>query len=204
MRQLSADDLIPLDLYETLRDRYRQRVIEHKRHRRLSLGPATLIFENASTVLHQVLEVLRLESPYRYMDMARELDQYRTLLASPGELRATLMVERAVGEAPVTEILPQLCDGMKLQLGPHEVRVELLDAEPIGWVGYVRFTFDARARQLLRAVDATPLLHVQVPGWSSLVAVPPDIQAQLIADLDGTAPLIHPLDGLETDAVAAE
>ena len=42
MNKLTVDDLYPLETYARLRPEFRERVIEHKAHRRLSAGRASV------------------------------------------------------------------------------------------------------------------------------------------------------------------
>ena len=62
MDKLTPDDLYPLETYARLRPEFRERVIEHKAHRRLGLGEhITLSFEDRLTMHYQVQEMLRAE-----------------------------------------------------------------------------------------------------------------------------------------------
>ncbi len=91
---LTQQDIIPIAEYERQRDAFRQRIIDLKQRRRISVGDhVTLIFENRDTMQFQVQEMLRAE---RISDPAKvqdELDVYNALLPQPGELSATLMIE---------------------------------------------------------------------------------------------------------------
>ena len=62
MQKLQKEDLYSLEQYSELRGDFRDKVIEHKRNRRLPLGTnATLYFEDKLTMQYQVQEMLRIE-----------------------------------------------------------------------------------------------------------------------------------------------
>lgn len=102
MRRVERGELLPLAEYELIRDRFRARVIEHKRARRVALGPhMSAVFEDRDTVLHQVQEMLRTERITREDAVQHELDTYNELVPGDGELSLTLFVE--IPDAPLRE-----------------------------------------------------------------------------------------------------
>ena len=93
-QSLTQQDLIPIAEYERQRDAFRQRIIDLKRRRRISVGDhVTLLFENRDTLQFQVQEMLRAERISDPVKVQDELDVYNALLPQPGELSATLMIE---------------------------------------------------------------------------------------------------------------
>jgi len=94
MKKLSRDDLHSLEHYSEVRDEYRDRVMEHKRDRRLSLGTnATLYFEDTLTMQYQVQEMLRIERIFETAGISEELDAYNPLIPDGSNWKATFMVE---------------------------------------------------------------------------------------------------------------
>lgn len=94
MRKVERGELLPLHEYEVIRDRFRARVIEHKRARRVALGPhMSAVFEDRDTVLHQVQEMLRTERITREDAVVHELETYNELIPGHNELSLTLFVE---------------------------------------------------------------------------------------------------------------
>ncbi|MHB1872140.1 MAG: DUF3501 family protein, partial [Steroidobacteraceae bacterium] len=62
MQKLIATDLLSLERYARERNEFRARVLEHKRHRRLAIGPnLTWCFEDRLTIQYQIQEMLRAE-----------------------------------------------------------------------------------------------------------------------------------------------
>jgi hypothetical protein len=94
MKLLTKEDLIPYADYERQRDSFRQRIIELKQPRRISVGEQiTLVFENRDTIQFQIQEMIRVERIFDPAKVQGELDVYNELLPAEGELSATLFIE---------------------------------------------------------------------------------------------------------------
>ena len=78
---LRHTDLYSLEQYARVRPEFRNKVIAHKRNRRVPLGEnATLYFEDALTMQYQVQEMLRLERTFEPELIQEELDVYNPLI----------------------------------------------------------------------------------------------------------------------------
>lgn len=94
MSQLTPADLYSLEQYAKLRKEFRAKVIEHKRDRKVHLGPnATLYFEDRLTIQYQIQEMLRIERIFEEDGIQDELHAYNPLIPDGRNLKATLMVE---------------------------------------------------------------------------------------------------------------
>src|SRR5690242_11995154 len=94
MRPIERSEILPIGEYETIRDRFRGRVIEEKRRRRVVLGERmSAVFENRDTVLLQIQEMLRTERISSPSGIEHEIETYNELLPGPGQLSVTLFVE---------------------------------------------------------------------------------------------------------------
>lgn len=94
MQILTRQDLMPLETYAVERKAFRDQVINHKRHRRISLGPnLNLYFEDRMTMLYQVQEMLRVERIFEAQGIEEELDAYNPLIPDGSNLKATMMLE---------------------------------------------------------------------------------------------------------------
>ena len=94
MKKLTRDDLMNLERYAAERPAFRRRVMEHKRVRRLPIGPnATLHFEDRLTMQYQVQEILRTERIFEAMGIADELEAYNPLIPDGSNWKATFMIE---------------------------------------------------------------------------------------------------------------
>lgn len=91
---LAREDLYSLEEYARVRSDFRRRVMEHKRHRRVPLGPnATLYFEDRMTMHYQVQEMLRAERIFEDEGIEEELQAYNPLIPDGTNLKATFMIE---------------------------------------------------------------------------------------------------------------
>jgi hypothetical protein len=94
MARLSHNDLYSLEEYARIRPEFRARVIEHKKHRRLPIGPhAALYFEDELTMQYQVQEMLRIERIFEPDGIQDELDVYNPLIPDGMNWKATFMME---------------------------------------------------------------------------------------------------------------
>lgn len=94
MEKLTHDDLYTLEAYEEHRAEFRARVMEHKRHRRLTLGGnMILLFEDRLTMQYQVQEMLRAEKIFTGAGILEELDAYNPLIPDGTNWKATMMIE---------------------------------------------------------------------------------------------------------------
>jgi len=96
MTKLTRQDLFTLEKYAEIRQDFRTRVIEHKKHRRVPLGEhAALYFEDRLTMQYQIQEMLRIEKIFEAAGIQEELDVYNPLIPDGSNWKATFMVEYA-------------------------------------------------------------------------------------------------------------
>ena len=92
-REISKEDIMPLDIYTKNRRELRKNIVEFKKDRRVALGPyATFYFESYETMLAQVQEMLYIEKGGEEQ-LKDELAAYNPLVPNGKELTATLMFE---------------------------------------------------------------------------------------------------------------
>ncbi|HBT40488.1 MAG TPA: DUF3501 domain-containing protein [Rhodospirillaceae bacterium] len=91
--EITAADILPMDVYGRERAERRKRMTEIKRNRRVAVGPdATFYFESFDTMFHQVHEMLFIEKGGADQ-VPDELAAYNPLIPKGRELVATLMFE---------------------------------------------------------------------------------------------------------------
>jgi len=91
--EITAADILPMDVYGRERAERRKRMTEIKRTRRVAVGPdATFYFESFDTMFHQVHEMLFIEKGGADQ-VPDELSAYNPLIPKGRELVATLMFE---------------------------------------------------------------------------------------------------------------
>jgi hypothetical protein len=94
VRRLGVQDLYSLEQYYGLRTDFRKRVLAHKRHRQVAIGPiVTLYFEDRLTIQYQVQEMLRIERIFEREAIEEELAAYNPLIPDGANLKATFMIE---------------------------------------------------------------------------------------------------------------
>lgn len=94
MQKLQREDLMTLERYAQERPSFRSRVIAHKKHRTVGIGPnITLIFEDRLTIQYQIQEMLRIERIFEAEAIEEELEAYNPLIPDGANLKATLMIE---------------------------------------------------------------------------------------------------------------
>src|SRR5688572_24714340 len=94
MKKLVETDLLSLERYSRERSEFRERVIAHKKNRRLAVGPNIMwLFEDRLTVQYQVQEMLRTERIFEAEGIAEELAAYNPLIPDGRNWKATLLIE---------------------------------------------------------------------------------------------------------------
>lgn len=94
MKPLTAGELWSVEEYTVRRGRFRSEVMQHKKERRLALGPdVTLYFEDRLTIKYQVQEMIRIERISSRDSVESELETYNSLIPDGSNLKATMMIE---------------------------------------------------------------------------------------------------------------
>jgi hypothetical protein len=94
MKPIERGEVLGIAEYEAIRDRFRARVIQEKKARRVLFGDhASCVFENRDTVLLQIQEMLRTERITREASILHEIETYNELIPKEHELSATIMIE---------------------------------------------------------------------------------------------------------------
>jgi hypothetical protein len=132
MEHLSPDDLYTLEAYAKLRQQFRARVMEHKKHRRLQLGEhIVLLFEDRLTMHYQVQEMLRAEKIFEVPGIGAELDAYNPLIPDGSNLKATMMIEYpdASERSEMLKRLVGIEDKVWIQVGAEEKVFAIADED---------------------------------------------------------------------------
>jgi hypothetical protein len=94
MQKLARHDLMSLEQYARQRNDFRAKVMAHKQHRQVQIGPnATLYFEDRLTMHYQVQEMLRAERIFEDAGIDDELNAYNPLIPDGANWKATFMLE---------------------------------------------------------------------------------------------------------------
>ena len=81
MNPITLQDLMTLEGYDKARGSFRQAVMARKKIRLAPIGPdVVLSFEDRTTILYQVQEMLRVERIFKQEDIQEELNAYNPLI----------------------------------------------------------------------------------------------------------------------------
>ncbi len=191
MKPLTKEDLIPYVEYERQREAFRQRIIELKRRRRISVGEQiTLLFENRDTIQFQIQEMIRVERIFDPVKVQEELDVYNALLPAEGELSATLFIEITESDRIKRDLDSfqgiDRGESVALAVGPFTLYGEFEGGhskeDKISAVHFVRFRpttdfvaalFDGQAASIL----------VNHAAYKAQAAVPEELRREWLTDL---------------------
>ncbi|HEY3353731.1 MAG TPA: DUF3501 family protein [Polyangia bacterium] len=190
MRKLTLSDIKGPRLYAPIRDDFRRRIIEEKKHRRVTVGDrVTLVFENRHTMMFQVEEMLRVEEITDPRGIQHELDIYNPLIPGPNELSATLLIE-ITDQAHIRAVLDSLIGldqhtalaiaGARI---PAEFEPGHSEEDRIAAVQYVRFRLTPAQAQAMAPGGPPVALLVDHPRYEHRTTLPDDVRAALAQDL---------------------
>lgn len=198
MKPVERGEVLGLADYETIRDRFRARVIEEKKRRRAALGPSmSIVFENHDTALMQIQEMLRTERITREGAVLHEIETYNQLVPGDHELSATALVEiddksereRFLFEAKgLDRSFSLVVEGVRCA-GKHDEARE--NPERTTAVHYLKFPLEQDAEAALRDVltkkkppsAITVEVVVDHPRYSARTRLAPDTVQSLAEDL---------------------
>ncbi len=193
MQKLTAADLFGLEHYARERTAFRARVLEHKRHRQLAVGPnMTWCFEDRLTIQYQIQEMLRVERIFEPEGIAEELGAYNPLIPDGTNWKATLLIE--FPDVAERQRRLALLKGVErrcwVEVGGYSAVYALADedlerenAQKTSAVHFLRFELTAAMIGALRA-GAPLAAGVDHEHYSHRVSPVPDaVRAALLADL---------------------
>ena len=194
MMKVQRNEILDLGSYEQVRERFRAAVIAEKQHRRFVISDElSIVFENHTTVLFQIQEMLRTERITREAAIQHEIETYNDLVPGARELSATLFVEiadrdtrerRLVELAGLEGTFALEVDG-EIEPARNETRGVLPDRTTA--VHYLKFPlsqkmFDKLAAPGARAATGVKLL-VRHPRLELARSLPDDVVRALADDL---------------------
>lgn len=161
MKKLTRDSLWSLEEYAVERPAFRERVMAHKKPRRIALGAhATLLFEDALTMKYQVQEMLRAERIFEPAAIDEELETYNALIPDASNWKATFLIEYedARERAAALARMPGVEHHVWLRVGetPRAFAfanddLERTDRDKTAAVHFLRFELDDRQAAEARA-----------------------------------------------------
>jgi hypothetical protein len=191
MQPIQRNEILPIGEYETLRPRFRARVIDEKKARRVTIGDhLSAVFENRDSVLLQIQEMLRTERITAEPAITHEIETYNDLIPGEGQLSLTLFVEipdKATRDRMLVE-LAGLEDTIEVEIDGR--RFAARGPRPDGFVPgrttaihYLKATLDADARAALASGKAKAAIVVGHPRLAARAELGRATLAKLAEDL---------------------
>ena len=189
VRPITRADVKGPAIYAQIRDDYRNRVIELKKHRRVLIGDVVeLVFDNRLTLTMQIEEILRLENLTREDQIADEIALTNELMPTESSLAATLFIALPQDEHLKDRLqkLVGLDEHVVLHIGPHAIRAAFEPGrsteERISAVQYTRYPLSPEVKASLMAPGTRIAVEIDHPNYRYRVECPEELRASLAAD----------------------
>ena len=191
MDKLTREDLFSLEQYAEKRAEFRAGVLEHKKNRRVNVGPnLTLYFEDRLTVQYQVQEMLRIEKIFEADGIEDELSAYNPLIPDGHNLKCTAMLEfddvevrreRLAQLVGIEHLVWAQVKDMNRVYTISNEDLERSTGEKTSAVHFMRFEFSDEMISALRS-GARLVFGTDHAGYPDQVEVPPETQSALCRD----------------------
>jgi len=193
MTLLSKKDLFSLEKYSEIRNEFRERVMNHKKNRRLAFNNhAVLYFEDALTMQYQVQEMLRIERIFEAEGIQQELDVYNTLIPEGANWKATFMIEytdvheRKAALAKLIGVERSIWIKVEESEKVYAIANEDMDRETEDKTSAVHFMrFELTKDMITNIKVGLPIIFgIDHDLYKTEIIVPPKVQRALIVDLN--------------------
>ena len=193
MERLKPADLLSLERYARERSAIRARVLDHKKHRQLAVGPnTTWCFEDRQTIQYQVQEMLRAERIFEPEGIAEELDSYNPLIPDGTNWKVTLLIEFPAPDERARQLamlkgIERRCwvqaAGSSRVYAVADEDLERENAEKTSSVHFLRFELAAPVIAALKGGGALALGIDHEHYRYDIDPVPEPVRDALVADL---------------------
>jgi len=193
MGRITRDSLLTLEAYARERNQFRSKVLAHKKHRTVAVGPnVTLVFEDELTMRYQIQEMLRAERIFESEGIQDELDAYNPLIPDGSNWKCTMLIEYPdVQERH--RMLPNLIgiedrvwvriEGCRPVYAVADEDLERENAEKTSSVHFLRFELDEEMKLRLRS-GVTLAIGIAHPNYTHEIAeVDAAVRSSLLGDL---------------------
>ena len=192
-REVTREDILPMEVYAAERKDWRGKLAEVKRDRRVEVGPvATFYFETYLTMWYQIQEMLFVEKGGEEQ-IADELAAYNPLVPKGDELVATVMFE--IDDAVRRKTFLGRVGGVEetafIKFGDHRVNgvpeadVERTSAEgKASSVQFIHFPFTDAQVEKFRRPGAEVLVGFKHPAYGHVAILSDETRAALAKDFD--------------------
>ena len=191
--ELTPADILPNAEYAKVRAESRQRVKEHKRNRRVDVGPiVTFYFESYDTMWLQVQEMVFIEKGGPEQ-VPGELTAYNPLIPKGRELVATFMIEIPDAEhrRHILGTLGGIEEQVFISVGGERVKAiaetdqDRSTAEgKASSVQFVHFLFTDAQAEAFKASGTEVILGITHPEYNHMAVLSETVRAELAGDFD--------------------
>jgi hypothetical protein len=192
-REITRDDILPMDTYARERKQRRRDLLETKKKRRMDVGPVcTFYFENYETMWAQVHEMLFIEQGGE-AQIPDELAAYNPLIPRGNELVATVMfeIDDEVRRSAFLAKLGGIEETAFLQFSGeniHAVSEEDIDRTTAegkaSSVQFIHFPFTADQIARFKQPSVQVTVGFKHPNYSHMAIMPEAMRAALCEDFD--------------------
>ena len=192
-KQITRDDILPMEKYAAVRKQLRQELRPHKRARQVPIGPvATATFESYDSMWHQVHEMLFIERGGE-AQIPDELEAYNPLIPKGRELVATVMFE--IDDRPRRQAFLAKLGGVEETMFLHfageevvgrpEADVDRSTADgKASSVQFVHFPFTDAQVEAFRRPGTEVVIGFTHPQYAHMTVMPEETRQALAADFD--------------------
>ena len=188
-RTITADDILPLDRYELIRNDKKQEALLRKKLTRMGVGPhATALFETWDSMWLQVQEMLRIEKGGADQ-LVDELSAYDPMVPKGRELTCTLLfeIEDPVRRDAFLRTIGGVEDHIALQIGSHVIKARAEgDVErtresdgKASAVHFLHFDFDDAAIAAWQSGEGNAMLVIDHPNYGHAAIINTDSREYL-------------------------
>lgn len=188
-RTITADDILPLDRYELIRNDKKQEALLRKKLTRMGVGPhATALFETWDSMWLQVQEMLRIEKGGADQ-LVDELSAYDPMVPKGRELTCTLLFE--IAEPDRRDAFLRTIGGVEDHISIH-VGGQVIKARPEGdvertresdgkasAVHFLHFDFDDAAIAAWKSGEGSAMLVIDHPIYGHAAIINADSREYL-------------------------
>ena len=190
-RQITREDILPMQTYEAERRELRRDLVAKKKFRRQDIGPVcTFYFENYDTMWAQIHEMLYIEKGGEEQ-IADELSAYNPLIPQGRELIATVMFEiddpqrrhtflaklGGIEETAFFEV-----DGERI-VGKPEEDVDRTNADgKASSVQFIHFPFTDAQVEKFKQPGSRVILGFTHPQYAHMTILSEDVRSALAQD----------------------
>lgn len=188
-RTITADDILPLDRYELIRNDKKQEALLRKKLTRMGVGPhATALFETWDSMWLQVQEMLRIEKGGSDQ-LVDELSAYDPMVPKGRELTCTLLfeIEDPVRRDAFLRTIGGVEDHISIQVGGQVIKARAEgDVErtresdgKASAVHFLHFDFNNAAIAAWRSGEGNAMLVIDHPNYGHAAIISADSREYL-------------------------